>query len=447
MTKKLGFLAFLAIFLFANAFAQPQTRSVMLVQVEGVIGPPVARHVEMAIDEAEARGAEALIIEMNTPGGLETSMRDVIADILRSGTPVIGYVAPSGARAASAGTFILYATHVAAMAPATNVGAATPVDLAGAPEQAPESPQAETEAPPEGAALERKALNDAAAFIRSLADLRGRNADWAERAVRDADAISAREALERGVIEIIATDIDDLLAQLDQRVVTTASGRRTLSTANVPVERIEPTFFTRVLSIIANPNVALLLMMVGLYGVIYEFASPGSFGPGIIGAICLVLGLYALNQLPLNYAGLALIFIGIGLMVAEAFTPSFGVLGVGGAIAFLVGAGMLIETDIPAYQLSWGVILAGLALTGGFVAVALGYALRAHRRPVVTGREGLKGNDGEVISWSGGRGTIWIEGERWNAHGPQTLKPGDKVRVEEIDGLTLRVTPRASQGD
>lgn len=444
MTQKLGLFAFLAILLLASAAAQTPARPVLLAQIEGVIGPPAAHHVEVAIDAAEARGAEVLILEINTPGGLETSMRDVTAHILRAEVPVVGYVAPSGARAASAGTFILYATHLAAMAPATNVGAATPVELGG---DGVEEAQDEQGAPPAGSAMERKAVNDAAAFIRSLADLRGRNGDWAERAVRAGEAISAREALELGVIEIIAVDVEDLLVQLDQRVVTIAGGSRTLATANARVERVEPSLFTRFLSVIANPNVALLLMMIGLYGMIYEFATPGSIGPGVIGAVCLVLGLYALNQLPLNYAGLTLIVLGIGLMAAEAFTPSFGALGIGGAIAFLIGAGMLIDTDIPQYQLSWGVVLAGLALTGGFVVIALGYTLRAHRRPVVTGREGLIGQRGEVISWAGDRGAVWAAGERWNAHGPQTLKPSAIVRVIAVEGLTLHVAPIAPQGD
>lgn len=445
MAAKLAVFAFLAILMIAGAPAQTVSRPVLLADVTGVIGPPAAHHVESAIDAAHRRGAEALILQINTPGGLETSMRDIVEHVLRSPVPVIGYVAPSGGRAASAGTFILYATHVAAMAPATNVGAATPVDLGGGAGDE-EAPGAPSQAPP-GGALERKAVNDAAAFIRSLAEMRGRNAEWAERAVRGGEAISAREALDLNVVEIIAEDLDDLLSQLDGRRLSFAGAERTLATANARVERVEPSIVTQLLGVLANPNVALLLMMVGLYGVIYEFASPGAVGPGVIGAVCLVLGLYALNQLPLNYAGLALIVLGVGFMVGEAFTPSFGILGIGGAIAFLIGASMLIDTDIPQYQLSWGVIIAALALTGGFVALALGYTVRAHRRPVVTGREGLIGQRVEVIDWSGGKGHVLAQGERWNANGAETLAPGAVVRVTGIESLTLQVAADALPGD
>lgn len=440
----MGIFAFLAIVLLTGALAQTQSRPVLLTEIEGVIGPPAAHQVKVAIDRAEASGAQALILELNTPGGLETSMRDIVESILRSDVPVIGYVTPSGGRAASAGTFIIYATHVAAMAPATNIGAATPVDLGGGGGgDDEETPEPE----PPGGAMERKAVNDAAAFIRSLADVRGRNADWADAAVRTGEAISAREALELGVIEIVADDLDDLMAQLNGRAIAVAGGSRTLTTTGALVERVEPSFFARVLGVIAHPNVALLLMMIGIYGIIYEFASPGSIGPGVIGIICLVLGLYALNQLPLNYAGLGLIILGIGFMVAEAFTPSFGVLGIAGAVAFLVGAGMLIDTDIPEYQLSWGVVAVGLVMTGGFVFLALGAVLRSHRRRIVTGREGLIGEAGEVIAWDGGRGHIWVAGERWNAEGPDALVAGARVRITAIDGLTLKVAPEASHGD
>lgn len=443
MTRTLGLIAFIVMFLFSGAAAQTPARLVLVAEVDGVIGPPAAHHVARAIDSARTQNAEALILMINTPGGLETSMRDIVETILHSDVPVIGYVTPQGGRAASAGTFILYATHVAAMAPATNIGAATPVDLGGG------GGGAEQDAEPDvsGTAMENKAVNDAAAFLRSLADLRGRNADWGEQAVRSGASISAREALELGVIEIVAADLDDLLTQLDGRFAATASGSRSLRTQGAAIESVEPSIFTRVLAIIAHPNVALLLMMIGIYGIIYEFASPGSIGPGLIGAICLILGLYALNQLPLNYAGLALIILGIGFMVAEAFTPTFGVLGVAGAIAFLLGAGMLIDTDVPYYQLSWEVVIAGLAMTGGFVVLALGYALRAHQRRVRTGREGLLGARGEVITWSGGRGHIWVAGERWSAKGPDALAAGDVVIVVAIEGLTLNVASQASQGD
>jgi membrane-bound serine protease (ClpP class) len=437
-----------------GVFAQAPARGgpVLLAEVTGVIGPPVSHHIENAIGVAAARNAEALILQINTPGGLETSMRDIIEDILASNTPVVGYVAPSGGRAASAGTFILYATHVAAMAPGTNVGAATPVQIQGG--QAPPPDDAQDKqgengatAPTNADALDVKAVNDAAAFIRSLASLRGRNAEWGERAVRQGEAISAAEALELNVIDLTATDIDDLLRQLDGLVVATPAGERTLSTTGRLVERVEPSFVTQMLSILANPNVAFLLMLIGVYGLIYEFATPGSVGPGVLGAVCLVLGLYALNQLPLNYAGLALIVLGIAFMVAEAFTPTFGILGIGGVIAFLIGAAMLIDTDIPEYRLSWFVIIAAAAMTGGFVALAAGFAVRTHRRKVTTGREALIGSRAKVLDWSGGEGHVWTASERWNAVGPPELSPGSWVRITNVESLKLYVTPEPPEGE
>lgn len=448
--QRLLIFAFLAIVALAAPGALGQQggaqRPVLLAEVSGVIGPPAAHHIETAIEQAEARDAEILILQINTPGGLETSMRDIIEDILAAQVPVIGYVAPSGGRAASAGTFIIYATHFAAMAPGTNIGAATPVQLSGA-EPAPaddEAPgkQGEEEAASTNSdALERKAVNDSVAFIRSLAALRDRNADWGERAVRLGEAVAATEAVELGVVETLAQDVGDLLAQIDGRVITLPGGERQLSTRGRAIERIEPSFITQVLGVLANPNVAFLLMMIGVYGMIYEFLSPGSIGPGVIGIVCLVLGLYALNQLPLNYAGLALIILGIGFMAAEAFTPTFGVLGIGGAIAFLIGAAMLIDTDIPEYRLSWPVIIATLALTGGFVLLVAGVSVRAFRSKVVTGRDAMIGLRAKVLDWSGESGHVWVASERWKAVGPSGLNPGSWTRVEGIEALTLRVAP------
>ncbi len=456
--RSLLFFALAAIFALAPLRAPAQQERVggpvLLAEVTGVIGPPASHHVENAIAEAEARNAEALILEINTPGGLETSMRDIIEDILESHTPVIGYVAPSGGRAASAGAFIMYATHVAAMAPGTNIGAATPVMLTGG-ETPPTTPTGEEgkqddseeqTAPTNSDALDRKAVNDAAAFIRSLAALRGRNAEWAERAVRLGEAASASEAHTLGVVEIVAADLEDLLAQLDGRTVATPGGERTLSTQGRLIERVEPSFITRLLGVLANPNVAFLLMLIGVYGILYEFAAPGSVGPGVFGAVCLVLGLYALNQLPLNYAGLALILLGIAFMIAEAFTPTFGVLGIGGAIAFIIGAAMLIDTDLPEYRLSWPVIIGAGVLTGGFVALSTSFAVRAHRRKIATGREALIGANAKVLDWAGSSGHVWAASERWNASGPEGLAAGHSVRVTGMDGLRLEVAPDP-QGD
>ncbi len=439
--KWLLLFAFLAIFAAPRTLAQPMAAGpVLVVRLDSVIGPPATHHVENAIDAAVERNAEVLILEINTPGGLETSMRDIIEAILRSPAPVVGYVSPSGGRAASAGAFILYATHIAAMAPGTNVGAATPVDLGGEAAPAPDSEQneAEGDAAPESA-HERKAINDAAAFIRSLAELRGRNAQWAESAVRAGEAISANEALRLGVIDVIATDLDDLLTQLDGRVVETDGAERALRIAGASVERIEPSSITQMLAILANPNVALLLMLLGVYGLLFEFANPGFVAPGVIGAVCLVLGLYALNQLPLNYAGLALIILGVGFMIAEAFTPAFGILGIGGAVAFVLGATMLIDTDIPEYQMSWPVTVLAAAMTGGFVALALGVTVRAHRRRPATGAGTLLGQRVEVLDWAGTSGHVWAQSERWSAEGPEGLAAGGFVRVTGVNSLTLRV--------
>ena len=438
----------------ATARGQDGVRPVMLSEVAGVIGPPSAHQIERAIAEAEERDAEVLILQLNTPGGLETSMRDIIEGILDADIPVIGYVAPSGGRAASAGTYILYATHVAAMAPGTNVGAATPVQMSGGGQPAPQpasddageesdDAQGSIASDPEPAPstpLERKAVNDAAAFMRSLAELRGRNGEWGEQAVRGGVAISASEALELNVIDIVADDLDDLLAQIDGRTVTLSSGERVLETQGRTIERIAPGWVTEALGVLANPNVAFLLMMVGVYGLIFEFANPGSIGPGVVGVVALMLGLYALNLLPLNYAGFALIIVGIAFIVAEALTPTFGVLGVGGAIAFLIGAAMLIDTDIPAYQIHWSVIAAALVLSGAFILWAVGASLRAVTRKVATGREGLIGESVAVEQWSGSQGFVWAQGERWRALGPEGLAAGDKVRVEDVQSLTLRVS-------
>jgi len=425
----------------------------LLVEVDGAIGPASVRHVTTAIREAQQdRANELIILRMNTPGGLVTSMREMIAGIIASRVPVVGYVAPSGARAASAGTYILYATHIAAMAPGTNIGAATPISLGfpGMPESEPgkskkgDDDKDEELAPSDPA--KAKAVNDAVAFIRSLAELRGRNVEWAEDAVRKAVSVSASEALKLGVINLIADDIEDLLTQLDGRQVTIGKTEQTLATKGLTVKRVEPDTLTEILQILTDPNVALILMMIGVYGLIFEFATPGSIGPGVVGAICLVLGLYALNQLPFNYAGLALVLIGIGCMVAEAFTPTFGVLGIGGLIAFVLGAAFLFDTDVPAFQLSW-VVIAGTAIASGLVlTLLLGYVWRTMRRPVAGGELGLVGRTAVVMDWSGSQGHVWVHGERWAARSPEPLQEGQSVRVLRLDGLTLIVSASAPEG-
>lgn len=429
-------------------------RTALIADIKGPIGPAATSFITKAIDEAGARNAEILILRIDTPGGLATSMRDIIREILASPVPVVGYVAPPGARAASAGTYILYATHVAAMAPGTNLGAATPVQIGGGFPGLPSPTGGEKKKPGNGDdaskeeeaapadAMKLKTVNDAVAFIRSLAELRGRNADWAEEAVRKAASLPARQALEKNVIDLIADNSGELLEALDGRTVSVGTHERTLSTAKLRIERLEPDLITELLGILANPNVALILMMIGAYGLIFELATPGSIGPGVVGVICLVLGLYALNQLPLNYAGLALVFVGIGLMVAEALSPSFGVLGVGGIAAFVIGAAMLIDTDVPAFQVSWSVIASIAVITGLTLILLLGYVWRSLRRPAASGSEALVGESVEVLDWSEGEGHVWAAGERWNAHADRhAFEKGETARVQAVEGISLKVAP------
>lgn len=460
----LAAIALLGGLLLGQAMSQPDGKasSVLVVEIEGPIGPATTRIIEEAGEEAAERRFEALVLRINTPGGLVVSTREIVNAIAESQVPVIGYVAPAGAHAASAGTFILYATHLAAMAPGTNLGAATPVEM-GAPGTSPspspettrdepgseneKSPDAQPSPPSTPDALRNKQINDAVSFIRSLAELRGRNADWAEKAVREAATLTANEALENNVVEIVADSLAGVLAAADGREVSTPLGQRTLATQGADVVRFEPGAMTKLLGAIANPNVAFILMMIGVYGLIFEFANPGSIGPGIIGAISLILGLYALNQLPLDYAGLALLLLGIALMVAEAFTPTFGVLGLGGLAAFIFGAVMLIDTEAPGFQISWTVIGATAAVSGALLVFLLGYVYRAHRRPVHAGAEHLKGAEAEVLDWSGESGHVWLDGERWAARAEgRRPQPGARVTVTRTEGLTVIVRPLEQGG-
>lgn len=440
----------------AQAPALEASGSVALqVDIDGAIGPASVRHVTRAIEKAQQdRAVEVIILRINTPGGLVTSMREMIAAIIGSRVPVVGYVAPSGARAASAGTYILYATNIAAMAPGTNVGAATPVSLGGPGLPGGEADKKDDEKDSDGTPADpgkAKSMNDAVAFIRSLAELRGRNVQWAEDAVRKAESISASEALRLGVIDLIADDVDGLLAGINGFKVTIGKSEQTLATKALKVERVEPDTLTEILSIITDPNVALILMLIGVYGLIFEFATPGSIGPGVVGAICLVLGLYALNQLPFNYAGLALILIGVGFMIAEAFTPTFGVLGAGGLVAFVIGAAFLFDTDVPGFQLSWTVIAGAALLSALLLTLLLGYVWRTLRQPLAEGELGLVGRPAKVLDWSGNEGHVFVHGERWSARTSEPLpegqlSEGQSVRVLRLDGLTLVVSARAPEG-
>jgi membrane-bound serine protease (ClpP class) len=410
------------------------------------------------LSAAHRRGAAVVVLRVDTPGGLDTSMREIIRAILASPVPVLMYVSPSGARAASAGTFMMYASHIAAMAPGTNLGAATPVALGGGfpmPGQEDgrrnkkgeegKGDEKDRPATPHGGAMEAKVLNDAIAYIRSLADLRERNADWAEKAVREGVSLAARDALEQDVIDIVARDLEDLLAQAHGRTVMLGSGKITLNTRELAIERFDPDWRTRFLAAITNPNVALILMMIGIYGLIFEFMNPGSLYPGTIGAISLLVGLYALAALPVNFAGLALIVLGVGLMVAEVFTPSLGALGIGGVVAFAIGAAILVDTDVPEFEVAWPVI-GGIAICGLALTLLVGrLAVGAFGQRVVTGREQMLGDQGQVLEWQDGKGHVLVHGERWKAVSNAALAAGQQVRITALDGLTLKVEPASAE--
>jgi membrane-bound serine protease (ClpP class) len=434
---------------------------VLLLRIDGAIGPATADYVHRGLERARAQGAQLLVLQMDTPGGLDTSMRAIIKDILASPVPVAAYVAPAGARAASAGTYILYASHIAAMAPATNLGAATPVQMGG--EAGKESPvdkpaatkksgAQEKSGKDEGGgnapgALTRKQVNDAAAYIRGLAQMRGRNAEWAEQAVREAVSLSAAEALKRKVVDLIAADVPQLLERLDGRRVKAAGAEQVLATAGAAATAVEPDWRTRFLSVITNPSIAYILIMLGIYGIMFELYNPGMVLPGVVGAISALLALYALQMLPVNYAGLALIVLGIAFMVAEAFLPAFGSLGIGGLIAFVIGSVILIDTDIPGFGIPLALV-GGLAATSAlFLLFVVGAALKAQRRPVVSGREELVGAAGVVLEDFEGEGWARVHSENWRVCAAAPLKAGQRVRVAAMRDLLLDVVPESGEGD
>lgn len=425
------------------------TRRAMLVDVKGAIGFVSTTLLATALEQAKSQGASILIVRLDTPGGLLSSTREMIQAMLASPVPIVAYVAPGGARAVSAGTYLVYASHLAAMAPGTHLGAATPVALGvpGLPGSPPPSkpdrdPQKSTEPQPADAA-ERKAVNDAVAYLRTLAELRGRNADWAEKAVREASTLTASDALEERVVELIAKDVGELLTAIDGRTVTTAAGDVRLGTKAAVVVEVVPDWKMQVLSAISDPNIAFMLLLIGMYGILFEFMSPGAFAPGVIGAISLLVALTALSVLPVNYGGLALLLLGIVLMVLEAFTPSFGTLGLGGIVAFAVGALFLFdpgESDIH-FAVAWPLIAGATAASVLFLAGVLGFAVKARRHPVRTGAEEMIGSTGEVVSWQDGQGRIHAHGEMWEAKSNQALATGQKVRITGRVGLTLMVEP------
>jgi len=418
---------------------------VRVLQVKDAIGPASADFVIRGIAKAAEAGAPLVVIELDTPGGLDSSMRQIVQAILASPVPVAVFVSPEGARAASAGTYILYAAHIAAMAPATTLGAATPVAI-GMPgterkppaAEPPAGPGSAASAPPLADPMTAKQVHDASAFIRGLAQQRGRNAEWAERAVREAVSLTATEALAAKVIDVVAEDVNDLLAQIDGRRVKLHSGELTLATHGLATVTVRPDWRQRLLSVIANPSFALVLMMIGIYGLIFEFSSPGFGLPGTVGAICLLLALFALQLLPVNYAGLGLIVLGIALLAAELLSPSFGVLGVGGVVAFVAGGLLLFDRDVPGFGVPLALILMLAASSAAVVLLGGGMALRARRRPVVSGREEMVGARGRVLA-VGSDSWAEVHGERWKIDSTEPLTPGQRVCVLAIDGLTLRV--------
>jgi membrane-bound serine protease (ClpP class) len=450
----------LTLLLFALVLAIPQAvgqevppADALMLRIDGPIGPAVSDYVERGIERARTDGNRAIILQMDTPGGLDTSMRVIIKSILASPVPVIAYVAPSGARAASAGTYILYASHYAAMAPATNLGAATPVPIgpgmtppggerqkpaekdsgnAGEDDEEPVSPQR---------AMGRKVVNDAVAYIRGLAELRGRNADWAEEAVRKGASLSAEEALAKNVIDAIAKDVDDLLATLDGRTITIRDAELTLDTDDWTIETVAPDWRSQFLAIITNPNVAYILMLLGIYGLFFELYNPGSLVPGIVGAISLVLALYAFHVLPVNYAGVALILIGIALIVTELFLPSFGAIGIGGVVAFIIGSIILMDTDVEGYTVSMALVVPVAVVAAALFSATVLLAVRQRTRPVVSGREEMIGATAEALEAFSQNGQVRTHGEIWSAHADEAIAKGQELRIKSIDGLILEVEP------
>ena len=426
-------------------------RFATLIELKGPIGPAMSRYVEQALLDARVEHSPVAILQMDTPGGLDTSMRDIISAILASPVPVVGYVAPGGARAASAGTYILYASHVAAMAPATNLGAATPISIGGEPSTAPAAPAAnpggdkQQKGPEEAApstAGERKAVNDAVAYIRSLAQLRSRNAVWAESAVRGAASLSSSDALEEHVIDIVAKDVPDLLRQLQGRKVKAADLEMTLDTQGLAVKRVAPDWRTQVLLMLTHPTIAYGLLLIGIYGLLLEGYNPGAVLPGVVGALSLLLGLYGLQLLAVNYAGLALMALGIGLIVTEFFMPAFGSLGVGGLAAFVIGSIILFDTHGAGAGVALPLIV-GIAVAGGLVIFAIAWlALRARRRPLSAGVETMIGAFVEAVNDCQDRCVVRYGGELWNARTSTPLHAGQRARIVKVAQMTLWVEPQ-----
>lgn len=450
-------LAFLV--LTAAPFAVADGTAVVL-DLDGAIGVATAEFIINGIEEAAERDATLVIIRMDTPGGLVNSMRDIISAILGSDVPVVTYVSPAGARADSAGTYILLASHIAAMAPTTHLGAATPVSLGGgdvgddgksgsdkdADSDSDSASDEDKKAPPSGSAMERKVMNDAISYIRGLAEAHGRNADWAEKAVTEAATLTASEALEMNVIDVIAVDQAELLQKLNGRELKVNNRSVTLDTEALLIEKIEPGWRIKFLSTIANPEILLILIMVGVYGLWFEGSSPGAVLPGVVGVICLLLAAYALQVLPINFAGLALMIVGIVLIVAEAFVPSFGALGVGGIAAFIFGSIMMFDSGIPGFGISIAFVVGFAVVAGLLLLWMISYLVKLRRRGAVTGRESILAGTAIAMESFAGAGRVWLEGAPWAAVSKVPIEKDQRVTVTAIDGLTLEVEPASDSG-
>lgn len=422
---------FILLFALCTTTAEATAGEVYLARVDGIISPSTADFIVGAIRKAEEGKAQALVLELDTPGGLDLSMRTIIKEMLRSPVPVIVYVSPGGARAASAGAFITIAAHVAAMAPGTNIGAAHPVQMGGG--------EMDEE-------MAKKVENDAAAYIRSLAARRGRNAKWAEKAVRESVSITAKEALKLKVIDLVADDLADLLAQVDGRTLETAAGKVTLATKTATITEVEMNFRDKILEVISNPTIAYILLILGMAGLYFELSNPGTILPGVLGGICLILAFWAFQTLPINFAGLLLIILGVLLFIAETQVVSHGVLTVGGIIALVLGSLMLIDSPAPFLQISLSAIIGVTAVTAGFFVLVVGAAIRAHRRQPVTGHEGLIGQIGTAKTALKPDGQIFVRGEIWKARSDEPVKPGGQVEVTGVSGLTLTVKKLSPEG-